>query len=285
MLDVITDFWKPVKKAAPQEKPDVDKLQIGSSITFGPVPQPALSGKTLKVSAINTYQFGEERLTSFALAEGRDDMLSLIVANADGEQYLAISRRLPFAERMKVFDPFELEMVIDQQDASRLIARDIDIGWKHWIVTHYTKELSGVKGSLMRGDFRASPSGSAPPQSFDYTLLTSENNEYAIEIEKYSDGRIEVYATIYRRLSDIVELEHPQAAEGRKAPVLEVIRSEMPAEAAPANPEPATVDIPEAPEAPAEEAALIASAAEVPVHSPEQEAGAAPEAAAKPYEE
>src|SRR6185295_12917533 len=98
MLDVITDFWKPVKKSALQDKPDLERLQIGSSITFGMMPQASISARKLKVSAINTYQFGEERMTSFVLSQEKEESVALIVANADGEQYLAISRRIPFTD-------------------------------------------------------------------------------------------------------------------------------------------------------------------------------------------
>ncbi len=40
-------------------------------------------------------------------------------------------------------------------------------------------------------------------------LLVSDSNEQAIEIEKYTDGRFEIYATVYRRMSDIGEVTHP----------------------------------------------------------------------------
>lgn len=230
MLDVITDFWKPVKKAGNQDKPDVDRLQVGSTVAFGFVPQTLLSGRKLKVTAVNTYQFDGEKMTSFVLMQDRDDSLSMIVANADGERYLAISRRIPFTDRMKMFDPLEIEAIIEQADMLKLTVRDIDTAWKHWIMPNYKKEIAGARGSIVRGDFRAQPvPASALTQMFDYTLLTSDNNEYAIEVEKYADGRVELYATIYRRLTDITEIEHPQTTEPRlnlSSPVLEVVKPE-----------------------------------------------------------
>lgn len=235
MLDVITDFWKPVRKATAQEKPDLENLQLNSVIGFGFVPQALLSGRRFKVSAINTYQFGDERMTSFVLSQDKEDSVSMIVASAEGEQYLAISRRIPFADRMKMFDPTELEAVVEHDDAVKLVCRDLDGSWKNWVVQQYKKDIGGVKGSISKGDYRrqAVPAN-ALLQSFDYALLISENNEYAIEIEKYADGRIELYATIYRRLSDIGEIEHPQAQGGdtrlsapmTTPPLLEVVTPE-----------------------------------------------------------
>jgi len=214
MLDVITDFWKPVKKPGNGGAPDLSTLQIGSTLTFGYVPQVLLSGRKLRVSSINTYRFNDERMTSFVLAQEGDEIVSLIVASSGGEQYLALSRRIPFAERMKMFDPSALEAVVEQAETVRLGAQGIETQWKHWVVPYYKKEISGVRGSVVRGDFRQGvPPEAAADQNFDYVLLTSDSNEYAIEIERYSEGRLELYATIYRRLNDIVEVESPESEE------------------------------------------------------------------------
>src|SRR5687768_13520206 len=104
MLEVIADFWKPVKKSQQQEKLRQEQLQIGSSMGFGFVPQNMLSGRRVTVSAINTYQFGVETLTSYVLSQDSEPSVSMIVADTDGEQYLAISRRIPLEERARLFD-------------------------------------------------------------------------------------------------------------------------------------------------------------------------------------
>lgn len=228
MLDVITDFWKPVKKSA-QGKPDLDRLQLGSVITFGTVPQTIISNRAFKVTGINTYQFGDDRMTSFVLANDKDEhAVSLIVASAEGEQYLAISRRIVFAERMRMFDPAELEAVVEQPDAVKLTCREIDVSWKHWVVSAYKKEISGASGSLFKGAARNQPTpANVVIQNFEYMLLTSETNEYAVEVERYTDGRLELYATVYRRVSDVVSVENPYGAEAKvSAPVLEVVKTE-----------------------------------------------------------
>ena len=69
MLEALADFWKPTKKA--QNTPNVRAvdLQIGSTIGFGFVPQTTLSGRRFTVTAINTYKFGSDVLTSFVLSQ------------------------------------------------------------------------------------------------------------------------------------------------------------------------------------------------------------------------
>src|SRR3954466_15730160 len=124
MLDVIADFWKPVKKVQPQDKLQPELLQIGSSLGFGFVPQAMLSGRRLFVSAINTYLIGDEALTSFVLSQDKEPGVSMIVAEAGGEYYPAISRRISLNDRMKLFDIADLENVMSSPDGMRLPCKD-----------------------------------------------------------------------------------------------------------------------------------------------------------------
>ena len=210
MLDVIADFWKPVKKAQTQEKFQPELLQVGSSLGFGFVPQVILSGRRLHVSAVNTYIFGEEALTSFVLTQDKDPGVSMIVAESDGEHYLAISRRISLNDRMKLFDGQELGNILTRPDVQRLACRDNIVDYKGWLVSSYKREIQNLKGSIIKGDYRKNKTPAASDGlEFEYSLLVSDSNEHAIEIEKYNDGRIEVYATVYRRINDIGEITHP----------------------------------------------------------------------------
>lgn len=208
MLDALSDFWKPQKKSQ-GEKLGADQLQVGSAIVFGFVPQASLSGRRMQISAINTYQFGSEALTSFVLTQEQGPGISMIVAESEGEQYLAISRRITMSDRIKMFESKDIEDITEKADAMRLACRE-NPDFKGWTVATYRREIQGMKGMLYAGDFRKIPLPAASvAQEFKYTLLASDNNEHAVEIEKYPDGRIEMYATVYRRVSDIGEVSHP----------------------------------------------------------------------------
>ena len=269
MLDVIADFWKPVKKVQVQEKFQPELLQIGSSLGFGFVPQIILSGRRLHVSAINTYLFGEESLTSFVLTQDKDPGVSMIVAESDGEYYLAISRRISLNDRMKLFDAQELGNILTRQDVQRLACRDNIVDYKGWLVSSYKREIQNLKGSIFKGDYRKAKTPAANEGlEFEYTLLVSDSNEHAIEIEKYNDGRIEVYATVYRRLGDIGEITHPPQISAPNLALAAQAPVEAPkAEAKPdikltSQPEPMVPPTPKLTEAP------VAAAAPVPPVAP-----------------
>lgn len=234
MLDALSDFWKPLKKTpAAQEKLRPEQLQIGSAIGFGFVPQTSLSGRRLEVAAINTYRFGEETLTSFVLTQEKDAGVSMIVAESEGEQYLAISRRLTINDRMKMFNSQDLENATEKSEAAPLACNAAPADFKGWTVASYKREIQGLTGHIYQGDFRKIPLPSASAaQEFKYTLLVSESNEHAIEIEKYTDGRTEVYATVYRRISDIGEVSPPARMDQLNRPDLKLASKaeEKPAE-------------------------------------------------------
>ncbi len=209
MLEAIADFWKPVKRLQAQMRLKPEELQIGSIIGFGFVPQPALSGRRLTVTAINTYKFGPDILTSFVLSQEKDAGASMIIAETGGEQYIAVSRRISISDRNKIFNHEDIEAAIRDDEAQMVHCKDIIAEYKGWLAPHYKREIKAVKGQLYKGDHRAGIITGQPSLDFSYTLVVSDNNEHALEIERYDDGRIEVYATVYRRMSDIGEVTHP----------------------------------------------------------------------------
>ncbi|MFO0389586.1 MAG: hypothetical protein ACK502_07720 [Alphaproteobacteria bacterium] len=229
MLDAISDFWKPAKKNQPADKLNPAELQVGTSIGFGFVPQASLSGRRLQVVGINTYRFGEdeEPLTSFVLSPEKDvaspASISMIVADDGDQQYLCISRRISIGDRMKMFDSIELENAIDKTDFTKLSCKDGNSDFKGWTVASYNRKQHGIVGQIFKGDFRKSKvPDSKEAQEFTYALLLSDSEENAIEIEKYKDGRVEVYASVYRLISDIGEVTQPTRTDLLSRPDLKL---------------------------------------------------------------
>lgn len=220
MLEAIADFWKPIKRAADNTKNRLAELNVGSVVSFGYMPQMALSSKKLTVSAINSYQFGTDVLTSFVFSQnGHESGISMIVADAQGEQYLAISRKLSAADRARLFAEHAVEDVISRTEVTKLHCKDNIPELKGWLVADYKREIQGMHGFLHRADLRAGSEKLQSGDEFSYSLLGSDSNEHALEIESYPNGKIEVYATIYRRTSDIADISNQIAALQQKPEV------------------------------------------------------------------
>lgn len=233
MLDAIADFWKPVKRLQAQMRLKPEELQVGSVIVFGFVPQPSLSGRKMSVTGINTYKFGPDILTSFVLSQDHDVGASMIIAETGGEQYLAISRRISISDRNRLFNHEDVERIISNDEMQDLSGKEVTPEYKGWIAPHYKRELKRVKGQLYKGDHRAGLVIGQAALDFTYTLLVSDNNEHALEIEQYEDGRVEVYATVYRRMSDVGEVSHPDSKETVRPDVKLVSNGASPAVTSP----------------------------------------------------
>ncbi|MDX2073759.1 MAG: hypothetical protein SFX19_05265 [Alphaproteobacteria bacterium] len=238
MLEAIADFWKPVKRLQAQVKLKTEELQVGSALVFGFVPQPTLSGRRFTVTAINTYKFGPDVLTSFVLSQDRDAGASMIVADNGSEQYLAVSRRIAGSDRSKIFQEGDIDAVVQRADANHLDCREVIAEYKGWVAPHYKREMHGVKGQLYKGDHRAGLITGQPSMDFSYTLMVSDNNEHALEIEQYDDGRIEIYATVYRRMSDVGEVSHPSLTKNMRSGVRLASNGNTPHFDAPVKPSP-----------------------------------------------
>ena len=218
MLDAISDFWKPSRKNDEASSLDTQTIKPGAVIGFGFIPQPELSGRRVEVRSINTYMFEGDRMTSFVLDAQSNSAISLIIADSDQEKYIAISRRIPFAERTKLFDNSALLACMDGDEKTRLTLKT-STEWANWTVSEYKKAIGGLNGQMATGDYRglAALPDHVSTKAFTYTLLVSNNNEFALEIEQYSDNKMEVYATVYRRLTDIGEID-VSAVQGKSEP-------------------------------------------------------------------
>jgi hypothetical protein len=82
-----------------------------------------------------------------------------------------------------------------------------------WIAPEYALVMAG-SGEFAEGDYRnRKPYNAVPPRNFDYVMLADKTREHSLEAEKYEDGTLIVYSTIYRPVTDIGEITGEQAAK------------------------------------------------------------------------
>jgi hypothetical protein len=72
------------------------------------------------------------------------------------------------------------------------------------------------RGSVVEGGENLSGGISGRVRSFEYAILVDETNDHALEAEKYDDGTLIVYSTVYRPATDIGEISSP--SQGHRLP-------------------------------------------------------------------
>lgn len=185
------------------------KLHAGGGIRFGFMRQNNLSGRTLSVTDVSSYIFDSDSFASYQLRD-EDTDINMILAEGERPQdsYLALSLPLKdkwFSSLFAALPP--KQWVKLKTDDKVTVSSDTVIMPQGWLVGTYRHVLT-TKGRKVDGDYRQSRHSELADfysDAFDYVLLVSETGEHAIEMEKYENGSMKLYATVYRPVSDISE--------------------------------------------------------------------------------
>lgn len=202
--------WMPARRVLQRDADWWNKLRNDCSVRFGFMPQKELSGKKCDIGEHTLYQFGSGRFISHQLKDEGKIICQMIVANAGQNQvYLALSRLLDERDVICLFSDDERQALPDLSQFSKLYIREHSPGIKEWVTMQYQRRIQGERGQKTTN---------AGTRTFQYSLFVNEANDKALEIEWFDDGGYEVYATIYRPVSDIVQVqfERPSSANSLK---------------------------------------------------------------------
>lgn len=185
-----------------------DDLEIGDIIKFAFTDNDELSNQRCEVIAINSYDFGGELGSSFTIKSDKGQTYFLAVAGEDGEDYIAISKKLKRSEVNQLFDDTEFSSVFDEGATAKLTRKsDYPAELEKWTAPSYYESEDCVRGYYHKGDYRQEglPKYEDSGEQLDYYLLEDDDESFAIEIEVYGNGETEVCVAIYLDLSDIEE--------------------------------------------------------------------------------
>lgn len=205
-------------------------LHVGCMVGFGFVPQKNISGVRICVTEINSYLFDAESFIAYRL-EGGDADINLIIADESepARTYLALSQRIRPRLFESIFSGYLPPdwFALKEGDTVKVNSSN-PIALQGWLAPRYTVVVL-TKGRLMEGDHRLRKASERVLLSrpFEYVLLVDEENEYALEAEKYEDGTMHVFATIYCPATDIGEIK--RAPKSRSA-AIEIIPHVSPSE-------------------------------------------------------
>ena len=193
----------------PGEAATLADLHVGCVLGFGFMPQKNLSGKRVPVAEVNSYLFDTDMFHAYRVTNDSVDV-NLIVADEDDPTgtYLALSQKI----EPRLYDAFFAGTPpkgwFSLREGDVLTARPPVLGGHQgWLTSRYTLALV-MPGRYLEGDWhlRKPADRGRFSKAFDYLLFVDDDNEYAVEAERYEDGTIHAYATIYRPATDIGEI-------------------------------------------------------------------------------
>lgn len=178
-----------------------DQLHIGDLVTlkFREVLPEGLSGETLMVDGINTYDYAGDLVADFALSHASG--LKVNACFDPSNESITFSHKLRHPEIVEIFDGDELAAIFDpEHQGAQLTLRSEAVSAQRaaWVCEHYTRTLCEAQAYYYNEDRRergisAYEDGSVP---FTYHELDGNSDHHSISIEVWEDGETEFFAEL-----------------------------------------------------------------------------------------
>ena len=210
MFAFLKRFFSPSEKAETVRRlTHPQQLQTGDILKFRFSNLPDISGKEFEVSTVNSYIYGDIGYSECVLKDRDNNLLYLMVEEEDGEEYLALSKKIDKSDLVKFISPSDLE-AIKTKGLGTQVTCSVDAlkDMERWVTKSYEVVDADIKGSFVKGDIRFMQETEMQKREHfsSYLLECNDYEDAAIEIEIYSTGEIEACATAYLEFSDIEEM-------------------------------------------------------------------------------
>ena len=195
-------FFKKDKPEPTRTVENFSELQVGDLITlkFREILPEGLSGETLSVDKVNTYDYAGLLVSDFSLHHSSG--LKVNATYDSDEKMITFSHKIKHPEIIEIFDGDQLAAIFDaeQQFANLDLRTDaVDDHRKAWVCERYTRTLCDAQAYYYEEDRRAQglskyeDDGSEP---FTYHELAGDADHHSISIEVWEDGETEFFAEV-----------------------------------------------------------------------------------------
>lgn len=190
---------------------NVKDLQINDMISlsdsFG-LPS-LLRDQQFQVSAVNSYEFEHRTQTEWVLT-GQSDVELYLSLEADDKTYLKFSLKVEHHDVESLFDLEQFATVFDEPGNAELSKQGDNAHTSDWSDNHYQQQAFGQVGYFHRKDNRTQNlsqyEGSDAGEQFELYTLYNEDETRGIDIEVWQDGDTDVFLTLFRPTTDIVDM-------------------------------------------------------------------------------
>ncbi|WP_019028432.1 hypothetical protein [Colwellia piezophila] len=206
-------FNKIFKKSAeqPRKLTEVNQLLVGDIIVLTDsfaLPE-SLRGQEFQVKAVNSYEFEHKVQTEWALV-GTNTLEIFLSLEVDDISELKLSLKIQHEDVETLFDLDRFAEIFDQPGQAFLDKKaDSDIT-AMWSSEQYQQSVFAKVGFFHRKDHRSENlsayEGKDSGEQFELYSLFNEDQSKGIDVEVWQDGDTEVCLTLFRPLSDIIDM-------------------------------------------------------------------------------
>jgi hypothetical protein len=198
-------------KTAPRKLSEVSQLLVGDIIVLTDsfaLPE-SLRKQEFQVKAINSYEFEHSVQTEWALLGSNETEIFLSLA-VDDTTELKFSLKIAHEDVESLFDLEHFGEIFDEPGQAFLDKQTDTALTMGWSSKQYQQNTFAKVGYFHRKDHRhenlSSYEGSEAGEQFELYALFNEDQSNGIDIEVWQDGDTEVCLTLFRPLTDIVDM-------------------------------------------------------------------------------
>jgi len=202
-------FNKPTD--APRKLSQVDQLLKGDIIVLTDsfaLPE-SLRGQQFQVKAINSYEFEYKTQSEWALV-GNNNLEIFLSIDVDDTTELKFSLKVHHDDIETLFNLDEFSEIFDEPGQAFLNKQKDSELTEQWSSEQYQQNIFAKVGYFHRKDHRSeslsSYEGKDSGEQFELYSLFNEDQTKGVDVEVWQDGDTEVCLTLFRPLSDIIDM-------------------------------------------------------------------------------
>lgn len=189
----------------------VDQLLAGDIIVLTDsfaLPE-VLRGQQFQVTAINSYEYEHATQTEWTL-QGTDDLLIFLSLDVDDSIELKFALKIESEDVETLFDLERFSEVFDEPGQAFLQRKIDNQLTSSWSSEQYQQSIFAKVGFFHRKDHRSENlseyEGRDAGEQFELYALYNEDQSKGLDIEVWQDGDTDVFLTLFRPLTDIVDM-------------------------------------------------------------------------------
>lgn len=207
-------FFKKIFNKNKQEQrklTHVNQLLVGDIILLTDsfaLPE-TLRNQQLQVTAVNSYEYEQETQTEWTL-QGNNDLLLFLTLDVDDTTELKFALKIEHEDVETLFDLDSFSQIFDEPGQAFLEKQTDNNLTTSWTSEQYQQNVFAKVGYFHRKDHRSENlsayEGKDSGEQFELYTLYNEDQSKGIDIEVWQDGDTDVFLTIFRPLTDIVDM-------------------------------------------------------------------------------
>jgi hypothetical protein len=169
----------------------------------------SLRTQQFQVSAINCYEFESNTETEWVL-QGENNLELYLTIENDDQTYLKFALKIQHEDIESLFDLDEFATIFDEPGQAFLERKSDSSLTSGWSSSQYQQRVFAKVGYFHRKDNRTESlsayEGNEAGEQFELYSLLDEEQSRGIDIEVWQDGETDLFITLYRPTSDIIDI-------------------------------------------------------------------------------